>query len=1228
MDPCPVAEPSTLPVELTINGRQVAARPGQTILEVVRAQQLDEIPTLCHDPRLQPYGSCFLCVVEVRGSPRLVPACVTRIRDGMEVTTRSERILHARRTALELLLSDHYADCLCSGHLACPAGVDVQGYISLARLGHYDQALDLIRERNPLPVVCGRVCVRKCELQCRRRVVDEPVGINFIKRYVSDHGDGRQTRPDTIVSTGKRVAIVGGGPAGLTCANYLALKGHAVTILEALPRLGGMLRYGIPTYRLPRGELDEEIGRILGLGIAVETGEKLGRDFTLADLIRRDRFDAVFLAVGVPLGKKLGIPGEEDVAGVKSALDFLRDLELNGPPRLHGRVAVVGGGNSAIDAARTALRCGAEQVTILYRRTRQEMPAHPEEVEAAENEGVRLELLVAPLAILSEHGRLTGVRCIRMALGDPDASGRRRPIPIPGSEGDYPCEFLLPGIGQDGDLAAFRSEPDETRPAISRSATLEVDPSTMATSLAGVFAGGDAASGPSAVIDAIAHGRLAAEAIDRYLRTGETTGPRAPFVSRRDAFGPLPDWLFEKVPRAARQQMPQRDPRERTKDFGPVELGLSESQMGDEATRCMECGCTSAFRCDLRRYATEYQVEIARYSGAVRRHRMDMSHPLIRLDPNKCILCGRCVRTCADLVGLSVLGFSGRGFSTVVGPALGRPLAESSCIACGACIETCPTGALEARLPYGRQGPWRASLHPSICAFCSLGCRLDVHVVTHGLLWATAPQDSARGGDLCLKGRFGTSLIHNGDRLRRPLVRRNGKLVETNWADAFRRAAKVLLDCRMQAGSDRLAVLAAPRMTLEECSLTRHLARTALGAAQVGSFGQTRRGGPRHDLDSLFGETASTCLREDIDAADMVLLVGADPSATHPVLAMAIRRAAKRGAEIAAINSSKIDLIRGTDLWLDARRGTAGIILAGVIRLVFQRGLIDRRILESHPPGIEDLYRSVADAVMDEVAAISGVEASKIEALAERLASRRRIVTIYDLDDTIERSTDDLSALAQLLLVTGHLDKPGEGFLLLRADCNAEGARLVGIADRIDPGRIQGALVIGENPFGDPGSRQQLQGLRSLVVMDHVLTETAKAAEVVLPVATLQESEGTLLSCDRRVEEIRRASRPAAGLSTAEVLCRLAEELGQPACCADLSEIRAEIARHFGLPPDRLERARDRGEIWPTRCDPSHPLHFRPIRLRSTASAADVYPYASLDAYLTRRLARMGSAPP
>jgi formate dehydrogenase major subunit len=338
-------ERTSLSVELMINGKKVSADPGQTILDVVRKNNLDEIPTLCYDPRLEPYGSCFLCVVELKGAPRLVPSCVTRIRDGMEVTTRSPRITTARKSALELLLSDHYADCVCPGQRACPAGVDIQGYLSLAALGYYKESLELVRERNPLPVVCGRVCVRKCEVSCLRNQVDEPVGINFIKRFVSEQGEPAPVQPKNVKSSGKQVAIVGSGPGGLSCANYLTKMGHQVTIFESLPKLGGMLRYGIPEYRLPRKELDDEIQGILNLGIKAHTGKALGRDFTVQGLIANEGFDAVFIALGAPLGKKMGMKGEDEIAGVSSALDFLRDCELHGAPKLKGKVMVVGCGS-------------------------------------------------------------------------------------------------------------------------------------------------------------------------------------------------------------------------------------------------------------------------------------------------------------------------------------------------------------------------------------------------------------------------------------------------------------------------------------------------------------------------------------------------------------------------------------------------------------------------------------------------------------------------------------------------------------------------------------------------------------------------------------------------------------------------------------------------------------------------------------------------------------------
>jgi formate dehydrogenase major subunit len=1210
----------SLSVELQINGEKVSGKPGQTILEVVRDHNLDVIPTLCYDPKLEPYGSCFLCVVEVKGAPRLLPACVTRIRDGMEVTTRSEKIVNARKTALELLLSDHYADCVCPGQRACPAHVDIQGYLSLARLGYYKEALDLIKDRNPLPVVCGRVCVRKCEVNCLRNNVDEPVGINFVKRFISENASAVTERPKDIAPTGKRVAIIGGGPAGLTCANYLALRGHEVTIYESLPKLGGMLRYGIPEYRLPRTELDEEIRGILDLGVKVQTSKALGKDFTIQDLVKQEKYDSVFVALGAPLGKKMGVKGEDEVEGIRSALDFLRDCDLYGNPELKGKVAVVGGGNSAIDAARTALRCGAEEVTILYRRTRKEMPAHHEEVDAAEKEGVKLELLVAPLEIIAENGRLRALRCQRMELGEPDASGRRKPVPIKGAVTDFACDYLFAAIGQDTDLTVLQDEPEQLRPRVSRWSTLESDPGTMVTNVKGVFAGGDVVLGPSAVIDAIAHGRTAAEAIDGFLRTGAVQEPEPDFKSRRDFFGDIPEWMLEEVERNKRSTMPEREPSERIHDFCQVETGLNEQQTKDEAFRCMECGCKSVFGCDLKRYAAEYNIDIAKFAGEVRRHRVDHSHPLISLDPNKCILCGRCIRTCADIVGLAVLGFVGRGFATTVRPALGKPMAESACIACGACVESCPTGALEAKLPCGRQGPWKTHKISSVCTFCSVGCELDLNVVSDGLLWATAPEAFIPGrGELCLKGRFGTGLIQGADRLHKPLVKKNGQLEEVEWDEAIETAARLLKQQRTKHGAEAIGVMAAPRMTLEEAMLVRHLATAALGTHEVGSFGQNRRGGPRHDLDGILGETASTCTQDDIGTADLIVLAGADPSSSHPVLGMAIRRAINRGAEIIAINSSSIDLLRPSDLWLDARRGTSGIIFSAILHYLLKSssGNGHGASLAAH----EALKSSVAAATLAKAAHISGIDQAKIEACAEKIAGANRVVAVYDLDETLERSTDDLKALAQILILTNHLWKKGEGLLLLQSDCNSEGARIAGVANPLHVDQLRGALVMFENPYGDYRAVKELTRIESLVVIDHFLTETARIADVVLPAATLAESDGTVVSFDGKLGIVNQASRPLPGLTTAEVLARLCRALGLPVRTIEPVQIRAELAASLGISATDLETARSSGATLPRM--PAAAVALAPVRLDSTATVANVFPYASLDAILDKKLAEL-----
>ena len=312
-------------VKLTINGQEITASPDRTILQVCREQNLDNIPTLCYDPKLPPYGSCFLCVVELEGQRRLFPSCATKVAEGMNIKTRSPKVLRARKTCLELLLSDHYADCFGPCRLNCPADIDIQGYMSLVNLGKFREAVALIKEKNPLPSVCGRVCTRKCELNCRRAIVDSPVGIDFLKRYATDQDMiDRMWQPDVKPDNGHPVAIVGGGPAGLTCAYYLVVEGYRPTIFEALPNPGGMLRYGIPEYRLPKDVLDKEINLITDLGVELKVNQTLGKDFTIDSLFKQG-FEAVFVGLGAQIGKPMQVENEQ-VEGVLSGVEFLRQV--------------------------------------------------------------------------------------------------------------------------------------------------------------------------------------------------------------------------------------------------------------------------------------------------------------------------------------------------------------------------------------------------------------------------------------------------------------------------------------------------------------------------------------------------------------------------------------------------------------------------------------------------------------------------------------------------------------------------------------------------------------------------------------------------------------------------------------------------------------------------------------------------------------------------------------
>lgn len=479
-------------------------------------------------------------------------------------------------------------------NIGCPASTDAARYIELIREHKYNTAIDVARAPNPFAAVCGRACFHPCETLCKRGEVDEPISIAYLKRSVSDYEKKlirqKQFRFAPHRSTGEKgkVAVVGSGPAGATCARELAAWDYDVTIFEAAPVVGGTTHLGIPAYRLPRDIVNGEIEQVQEYGVQVKTNTALGKDFSIQDLFAQG-FKAVFLAIGAMKGRKLEIPGEEENEGIMDAMDFLRRINLGEPPPSGKKVIVIGGGNSAIDCARVPVHLGYEDVNIVYRRTRAEMPASPWEVEEAEHEGVKLHFLAAPTRVIGENGKVKGIECIRMELGEPDQSGRRRPVPVKGSEFVIEADLVIAAVSQAPDMDYFKTIDGL---GITKYSTFEVDPDSLATTLPGVFAGGDAATGPQSVILAVQQGLQAAVSIDKYLSGGKHDDFDRLMRMRKiiQALGPVDKEEYcAGVSGLKRAKMPALPPKERIGNLKEVELGFSEQTAVAEAERCMRC---------------------------------------------------------------------------------------------------------------------------------------------------------------------------------------------------------------------------------------------------------------------------------------------------------------------------------------------------------------------------------------------------------------------------------------------------------------------------------------------------------------------------------------------------------------------------------------------------------------------------------------------------------------
>lgn len=686
-------------INVTVNGREIEVYDDLTILQALLQEDI-HIPHLCYDIRLErSNGNCGLCVVELgEGSEqRDVKSCHTPIKEGMVICTNSPKLEHYRKIRLEQILADHNADCVAPCVMTCPANIDIQAYLRHAGNGNFESAVRVIKQNNPFPIVCGRVCPHPCESQCRRNLIDSPVAINHVKRFIADWDIAREQpwAPRKKDATGKRIAVVGAGPSGLSAAYYSAINGHDVTVFERQHYAGGMMRYGIPEYRLPKDTLDKEINLIKNLGVKIMTKKTLGTHIHLEDL-HKD-FDAVYLAIGSWRATPLHIEGE-NLEGVWLGIQFLEQVTKQADIKLGENVVVIGGGNTAIDCARTALRMGAKSVKLVYRRNMEEMPAESYEVEEALHEGVEMFFLTAPSRIVKE-GDKKMLLCIKMMLGEPDRSGRRRPIPIEGSEVAFEADTIIGAIGQSTNTQFLYND---LPVKLNKWGDIEINGKTSQTSELNIFAGGDCVTGPATVIQAVGAGRHGAEAMDSFLMKGYVKEQHIDYSCSRGSMEDLPKWEFEEMPKCQRAKMPAISVDERKNNFVEVELGLSEEVAREEARRCLKCGCHERYDCDLRNEASAHNIEYVKPVHERPFIPIVEDHSIIVRDHNKCISCGRCIAACAEVEGPDILTFYMKHGRQLVGTKSGLPLENTDCVSCGQCVNACPCGALDYRSEKGK----------------------------------------------------------------------------------------------------------------------------------------------------------------------------------------------------------------------------------------------------------------------------------------------------------------------------------------------------------------------------------------------------------------------------------------------------------------------------------------------------------------------------------------------
>ncbi len=1135
-------------LNIILNGRIVKGTKGETILNLAKRYGI-KIPTLCNDERLEPFSSCYVCVVEVEGMRGLQPACSTKIIEGMKIITNSDKVKKSRKSALELLLSNHYADCVAPCKMTCPAGVDVQGYISLIDKGMYREAVGLIKEVNPLPAICGRVCVRPCEVACRRNLLEgKGVGIDYLKRYATDMDfeSGNKYIPKIKEKTGKKVCVIGAGPGGLTAAYYLAIEGHEVDIFEASPHPGGMLRYGIPPYRLPNEIIDKEVESITELGVKIHYNQKLGGNLSFKDI--KSKYDSFILTIGSQIGTTIGCENDR-AENVLSGIDFLRNMEMTGQKYdFKGKkVAVIGGGNTAMDCCRTSMRCGADKVYVIYRRTEKEMPANPIEIHESKLEGIEYLFLTAPAkVIVDENNRLKKLSCYKMQLGEPDASGRRRPVKVDGSEFEIELDIILAAIGQKTDVNFLNDINDnsEEKLIINKWGDIDADKKTLQTSIRNIFAAGDGVTGPATLIEAIAQGRKAAKSCHQFIMGLPLTGEQYEFISKRDNFEIQKEEDYRgKYIEQDREEMPTIDPKKR-RNFNEVELGYTKNQAHNETLRCLECGCTEYYTCDLKKYSTEYEAIQTKFGGEYKKYDVDFRHPYIEIDNNKCILCSRCIRICKDVVGANALGLVNRGFETYVSPSGREALTETDCESCGMCISTCPTGAITENVPF-KPGPVKLDSVDTICNYCSIGCEVSLQHINGFFMRAEGKKGIInKDTNICRFAKFGYRYLNDGSRLTKPMLKVNGKFKEIEFDNAL----DLIKDKIKSVKPDENVFFAGARLSNEELYLIQKFARAAVKTNNISSFHYLNRG------NGYTNNYMSNVPFEQIEKAGKIYLIGSEINYENAVVGYMINNARYN-------NKTKLELITTDEKNRMINKVDRTLFvksyyhfIKAVNHYIISNNLENGLFIKDNVEGFDEYKKSLLYENFNSLLNESGVFYEK--RLADFISEFINEISSIIVFSEKHISSNASKELFNLAMITGKLGKTSNGLISLKEKNNSQGLFDMGISPELGVGgvvlnnpnlsermkiyermkkawgvkdipaainenlynslmekKFKNIFIYGEDPIGcaidKKVAEKLLAGKDFLVVQDYFLTDTAKNADLILPASLPIESGGS-----------------------------------------------------------------------------------------------------------------------